>query len=51
MVDVCNVVKAKGLVSRKFKRSQREDDIAAYADCGQSDPLENDMENSTGNEK
>lgn len=46
MVDVCNAVKVKGPVSRKFKRGQGDDGITADADCGQSAPEENDMENS-----
>lgn len=53
MVDVCNAVKVKGPVSRKFKRGQGDDGdgITADADRGLSAPEENDMENSPGREK
>lgn len=48
VVDVCNVVKVKGPVSRRAKRGQGDDGITADADCGQSAREENDMENSPG---
>lgn len=50
VVDVCNAVKVKGPVSRKFKRGQGDDGdgITADADRGLSAPEENDMENSPG---
>lgn len=50
MVDVCNAVKVKGPVSRKFKRGQGDDGdgITADADRGLSAPEENNMENPPG---
>lgn len=53
MVDVCNAVKVKGPVSRKFKRGQGDvgDGITADADLGLSASVEHDMENSPGRGK